>query len=105
MAGRCISADADVLRDYVQTAQARGLGVLGITDHNTIRNVKAAVQAAEGSSLLVLPGIEVSTHEGHLLALFAPTAVDRRSRRSIHLGSIRSRRRGQKCSLSPDGAL
>ena len=61
--------------DYVQTARDRGLGVLGITDHNTTRNVTAALDAAEGTGLLVLPGIEVSTHDGHLLALFAPAAT------------------------------
>jgi hypothetical protein len=41
----------------IQTAQDRGLGVLEIMDHNTIRNVKAAVDAATGSELLVLPGM------------------------------------------------
>jgi hypothetical protein len=73
-AGQAQGAEVPIA-DYIQAARGRGLGVLGITDHNTIRNVKAALEAAEGPGLLVLPGIEVSTHEGHLLGLFAPTAL------------------------------
>lgn len=57
---------------YVTAALASGVSVLGITDHNTTRFASAAIKAAVGTGLLVLPGIEVSTHDGHLLALFAP---------------------------------
>jgi ABC-type lipoprotein export system ATPase subunit len=56
----------------VRTALAQGLGVIAITDHNEISNVDAALKAATGSSLLVVPGVELSTPEGHLLA-FLPT--------------------------------
>jgi AAA domain len=57
---------------YVTAALASGVRVLGVTDHNATRFVSAAIKAAEGTGLLVLPGVEVSTHDGHLLALFAP---------------------------------
>lgn len=71
-------SDADPAPDldsYVDAALAAGLGVLGITDHNTVGFAAAAIKAASGKPLLVLPGIEVSTHDGHLLALFAPDAL------------------------------
>lgn len=57
------------------TAKARGLSVIGITDHNSVANARAAA-ALSMPDLLVLPGIEVSTTDGHLLGLFAPDQVD-----------------------------
>jgi ABC-type lipoprotein export system ATPase subunit len=64
------------LEDYVATALQRGVQILGITDHNTSAFVKPAMRAAEGTGLFVVPGVEVSTHDGHLLALFSPDSVD-----------------------------
>jgi predicted ATPase len=63
------------LSDYIRVARERQVEVLGITDHNTIQNVRPMLAAAEGSGVLVLPGIEITTHQGHLLALFAPNQV------------------------------
>ena len=60
---------------YVQTAIDRDIQVLAITDHNRVDFVRPALEAASGKSLLVLPGIEISTHDGHLLALFDPEHV------------------------------
>lgn len=64
------------LARYITTAIDQEIEVLAITDHNRVDFVRAALAAAEGSSLLVLPGIEISTHDGHLLALFAPNQVE-----------------------------
>ena len=60
---------------YVDAAVANGLGVLAITDHNSIAFVRDVMKAAEDHPLLVLPGIEVSTHDGHLLGLFPPDSI------------------------------
>ena len=57
---------------YVAAAVRSGVGVLAITDHNTARFAAAAIRAAAGTPLLVIPGIEVTTHHGHLLGLFPP---------------------------------
>ncbi|MEJ1240587.1 AAA family ATPase [Chryseolinea sp. T2] len=51
----------------VATATAEGLDVIAITDHNEISNVRSALVAASNSTLLVIPGIELSTPQGHLL--------------------------------------
>ena len=51
----------------VDTAVSEGLGLIAITDHNEITNVQAALKAAEGKPVVVVPGIELSTPEGHLL--------------------------------------
>jgi predicted metal-dependent phosphoesterase TrpH len=55
----------------VREAAARGLDAVAITDHNSSRNVAAAIRAARGLALAVLPGMEVcSSEEVHVLALF-----------------------------------
>ncbi len=62
--------------DYVDQALSAGLSVIGITDHNSIENVKTVMAAAAGKPLLVLPGIEVTTHQGHVVALFSPDCYE-----------------------------
>jgi energy-coupling factor transporter ATP-binding protein EcfA2 len=64
------------LASYVDAAIASGIDVLAITDHNSVQFVRAAMKAAEGKSLVVVPGVEISTHDGHLLALFAPEKLE-----------------------------
>ena len=56
----------------VQTAKTEGLALISITDHNEITGVEAALRAAKGSSVLVVPGVELSTSDGHLLC-YLPT--------------------------------
>ena len=41
--------------------------MIAITDHNEISNVDAGQKAADGTGLLVVPGVELSTPQGHLL--------------------------------------
>jgi DNA polymerase III alpha subunit len=57
----------------VRTAQAEGIAVIALADHNDIRNVRAAVTAGEMAGVLVVPAVELSTPEGHLLC-YAATA-------------------------------
>jgi PHP family Zn ribbon phosphoesterase len=55
----------------VQEALNRGITLIAITDHNTTANVKAVQEAACGTDLAVLPGMELQTREEvHLLCLF-----------------------------------
>lgn len=61
----------------VQTASKEGLSILAITDHNEIGNVEAAMNAAKGTSVTVIPGVELSTQQGHLLC-YLPTLEDLR---------------------------
>lgn len=51
----------------VATAIREGLAIIAITDHNEIGNVESALQAAQNSAVYVVPGIELSTPQGHLL--------------------------------------
>lgn len=52
----------------VRAALQAGLDGIAITDHDTVANV-ARVEALAPSELTVVPGVEVTTTEGHLLAL------------------------------------
>ncbi len=54
----------------VDTAKAERLDLIAITDHNQITNIPSAVKYAEGKGLLVVPGVELSTPQGHLLVYF-----------------------------------
>jgi PHP family Zn ribbon phosphoesterase len=55
----------------VQKALEKNIDLIAITDHNASANVAAVQKAAEGTSLTVLPGMEVQSLEDvHLLTLF-----------------------------------
>jgi len=56
----------------VATAAREGLAIIAITDHNEISNVEAALQSSQGSAVCTIPGIELSTPQGHLLC-YLPT--------------------------------
>jgi PHP family Zn ribbon phosphoesterase len=63
--------DSMVPRTIVAEAARAGLDGVAICDHNAAANVRAVREAASGSGLAVLAGIEVTTAEEiHLLALF-----------------------------------
>jgi len=57
----------------VAAAKRSELSIISITDHNEISNVRPAIEAAQANDVLVIPGVELSTPEGHLLC-YAPTA-------------------------------
>ena len=54
----------------VDTAIEKGISIISITDHNEIHNSYSAIEYAKGKNVLVLPGIEVTTTQGHLLVYF-----------------------------------
>ncbi|CAN5423206.1 AAA family ATPase [soil metagenome] len=54
----------------VDTALAENLQVVAIADHNVIGNVSRAMKHAQGKDILVVPAIELSTMQGHLLVYF-----------------------------------
>jgi PHP family Zn ribbon phosphoesterase len=55
----------------VQEALECGIHLIAITDHNASANFSAVLEAAQGTELIVLPGMELQTKEEvHLLCLF-----------------------------------
>jgi predicted metal-dependent phosphoesterase TrpH len=55
----------------LKQAQEAGLDGIAITDHNSVQSFFVASQLAEdlGLDLIIVPGAEISTSEGHLIAL------------------------------------
>jgi predicted metal-dependent phosphoesterase TrpH len=56
-------------REAVMAAERSGLFAIAITDHNTVQGSREAAGVARGRDILVVPGQEVSTFNGHVLAL------------------------------------
>lgn len=55
----------------IQTAQEKHIDLIAVTDHNSTGNIKAVIKAAQGSNIVVLPGMELQTREEiHSLCLF-----------------------------------
>jgi predicted metal-dependent phosphoesterase TrpH len=68
----CYSRDAvTTLKQVVAYSKKRGLDGVAITDHNT---VKGALKL-KTRDILVVPGIEVSTLNGHLLGINVTTPI------------------------------
>jgi len=59
----------------LQAALDAGLDGMAVTDHNGVEMVRTLQDLAQGTSLTILPGIEISTRGGHCLAIF-DTDVD-----------------------------
>lgn len=58
--------------NIVMMAALKGLDVIAITDHNTCRNCKPAIEIGKKNGILVLPGMELTTSEEvHVICLFA----------------------------------
>lgn len=64
--------DADMTpNNVVNMSILKGLDIIAISDHNSIGNVRSAMKVAEGTDLVVVPGMEVeSEEEVHVLCLF-----------------------------------
>ncbi len=55
------------VEEILARAEEVGLDVIAITDHDSIDGAKKALSCT--TSVLVIPGIEVSTKQGHLIIL------------------------------------
>ena len=57
--------------NIVNMSKILGLDMIAISDHNTIGNARAVMEAGERAGLRVLPGMEVTTEEEvHILTLY-----------------------------------
>ncbi len=55
------------IKDYVSRAEELKFGVISITDHNNTESHQTIEKIQEETEVLLIPGQEVSTTEGHLL--------------------------------------
>ncbi len=72
----CYSDDStSPLEEIIFYAKKQGLNGIAITDHDTLRGAKRALKLARKKELMVIPGIEVTTLQGHVLALNVTTFI------------------------------
>jgi predicted metal-dependent phosphoesterase TrpH len=63
-------------QEIFKSAKSKGIGAIAITDHNTIIGAKEALRLAP-EDLIVLPGIEITSADGHILALNVEQEIPR----------------------------
>ncbi len=80
--------------EMAEAARKKGLDGIAITDHNVIMESLAAASLSERTGLTIIPGVEVSTAEGHFVILmpkrvFPPgTSFADAARRALADGSV-----------------
>ena len=73
----CYSNDATgSLEDLIKSLKKRGLQGMALTDHNTIEGC-AKIQTVIPKDFLIIPSVEISTADGHLLALNVTENIER----------------------------
>jgi len=63
--------------EIVRRAVSLGLGAIAVTDHNSWRGTRAVARIAAGR-IIIVPGAELKTDRGDLLALFVGEEIDTR---------------------------
>ena len=66
----CFPDSVEEPKKAVKYAKKIGLDVIAITDHNSIKGARIARDFAKGQGIEVIIGEEVTSREGHILALF-----------------------------------
>ena len=100
---RNTSNDGDA-REYaaslVEKAQDLGIGVLAITDHNSVQDVKAFREVASGTDVTVLPGFELESTDGiHVLCIYdSDTTTDQLNRLLGEFGIRKTEPSRDNCS-------
>lgn len=61
-------------KEIIKAAQKKGLQGISITDHNNLKGTLKARDIAP-KNFIVIPGVEISTKDGHLLALNVETSL------------------------------
>lgn len=67
--------------ELIDAFEDEGLDIVAVTDHNTTGYYEELAEAAEDSSVTILPGVEITTgqsgeHQIHLTAIFDPEKAD-----------------------------
>ncbi len=96
------SDGSDTPEKLVEKAVRTGLSALALTDHDTVRGVKHAVAAAEGTDLEIVPGVELSTFykrgEVHIVGLFVDCTNRKFLEALSHISFIREERNRKMCA-------
>jgi predicted metal-dependent phosphoesterase TrpH len=63
-------------KQIIKTLQKRGLQGMAITDHNTVKGSLKALEVAP-KDFIVIPSLEISTLDGHIVALGVKNNIER----------------------------
>ncbi|MFX1237667.1 MAG: CehA/McbA family metallohydrolase [Promethearchaeota archaeon] len=67
----CYSGDSLIKpKDLLKQAVKKGLNGFAITDHGSLKAYKSLEKTASKRGLIVIPGMEIETHIGEVIALF-----------------------------------
>jgi hypothetical protein len=103
-ASQCYLHKEQTSEQIVQTALDKGLSAIAITDHNTGEGIAAIQKAAEGTGLVIFPGVEISMNEGyHVVALFDPSVDQKYIENFLGLIKIPPEKQGKSetvCTVS-----
>jgi DNA repair ATPase RecN len=70
-ASNCYSDKSITPKKFVNEVLKKGLDAIAITDHNTGLWIDKIKEAAKGTSLIIFPGVEITSASGiHILAIF-----------------------------------
>jgi ABC-type Na+ transport system ATPase subunit NatA len=65
--------DSHEIEEIFNKLREKEIEVIAVTDHNSSQNVEKAKELGAKYGIHVFPGVEVSTKEGHVIAIFDPT--------------------------------
>lgn len=86
--------------DLVEKSLELDIGLLAITDHNSVQDVEVFIKAARGSNVTVLPGFELESTDGiHVLCIYDSVFTTAQLERLLGEFGIRDPKPSQKaCS-------
>lgn len=103
------SDGSDSPADLVAMAEQKGITAFALTDHDTMSGVGEALAAAEGTSVTVIPGIELSSHylnkEIHVVGLYVNQNDPEFSSYLKQFVESRSARNRKMCELLTEAGM
>jgi len=63
-------------KEIIKVLQKKGLHGMAITDHNNVKGSLKAIEVAP-KDFIVIPGQEISSHDGHIVALGVKNNIER----------------------------
>ena len=70
-------------KQAVDIAKKNGIDAIAITDHNTTKVYPKIKEYAEKNEILLIPGIEINTVDGHLIGLNIDLDIEKKVNRSM----------------------
>jgi len=64
-------------KEVMKTAKKAGMAGIAICDHNEVKGHRALLSSLKKKDFVVIPGIEVSSTQGHILGLGIDTKIER----------------------------